>query len=125
MSRPIRSSDAGRTGRLAAILLFAALAAVFSLASPAHAERLNELRAAGVVGERFDGFAMVRDSGASAEVRSFVDRINAERRAHYESVARQENAPASEVGKVYANQIFRAAPRGYWFLTQAGSWRQK
>jgi len=111
--------------RLVASLLVVGLVAALPFGNATLADRLDDLRAAGVVGERYDGYATVRDPAAGSDVKSFVDQINRQRRQHYEGVAKQENAPVSEVGKVYANQIYQAAPRGYWFLTQSGQWRQK
>ncbi|MEE8248413.1 MAG: DUF1318 domain-containing protein, partial [Alphaproteobacteria bacterium] len=46
---------------------------------PASAQSLDALRAGGVVGERFDGLAVVRDPGASAQVQELVQQINQER----------------------------------------------
>ena len=103
------------------------LAAVTAMAMlrPALAAPLDRPREQGLVGERFDGFAVVRDPNASASVRNLVKDINAKRRAYYESVAKQQNATLTAVGKIYANEIFDNAPPGYWFLTDTGKWLQK
>ena len=94
-------------------------------APPTAAASLDELRSAGVVGERYDGLAMVRDAGASAQVRSLVDNVNAQRRQIYAKRAAEQGVPADQVGRVYAQEIFRNAPRGTWFLGEDGRWTQK
>jgi len=80
---------------------------------------------AGLVAERYDGYAVVRDAGAPADVQALVDQVNAERRALYQERAAVEGAPVEEVGKVYARQIMSAAPAGTWFLGEDGNWVQK
>jgi uncharacterized protein YdbL (DUF1318 family) len=82
------------------------------------------LRASGAVGERFDGYAMVRDSGASG-AKGVVDDVNRKRKKIYEERASAQGTTADQVGRVYAAQIFQKAPRGTYFLEENGSWRQK
>jgi uncharacterized protein YdbL (DUF1318 family) len=89
------------------------------------ASRLEELRRAGAVGERYDGMAMVHATGADAAVKTLVDQVNAKRRAIYDAQAKAEGAPSQEVGKVYAQQIYGKAPAGTWFLGEDGKWVQK
>ena len=95
------------------------------LAQPALADPLDAPRAQGLVGERFDGFAVVRDPNAGSDVKALVKSINAKRKAFYDQTAQQQNTSSVAVGKIYANKIFEKAPRGYWFLTDTGAWRQK
>lgn len=101
------------------------MAALITGSSLAIADPLDGPRASGLVGERFDGFAVVRDPNAGGDVKALVKDINAKRRAFYSNIANQQNVSVSEVGKIYANEIFEKAPRGYWFLTSTGAWRQK
>jgi len=108
------------------LLALSALLVVLALASgPASAQSLDALRAAGVVGERFDGLAAVRDPGASAEVRSLVQQVNQQRQQIYGQRAGQEGVPIDQVGRVYAAEILRNAPAGTWFLAENGQWVQK
>jgi uncharacterized protein len=86
---------------------------------------LDDLRASGAIGERWDGLAVVRSVGADPAVGSLVDSVNAKRREIYAAQAKQQNAPQSEVGKVYAREIAAKAPRGTWFLGEDGKWVQK
>ena len=115
-----------RFSRRRAIWCLAAGAlALVAGSAPALADPLDAPRASGLVGERFDGFAVVRDPNASGDVKALVNEINAKRRAFYDQTAEQQNTTTVAVGKIYANKIFEKAPRGYWFLTSTGQWRQK
>jgi uncharacterized protein YdbL (DUF1318 family) len=89
------------------------------------AQSLDELRASGTVGERFDGYAVVRDAGAAASVKAMVNDINAKRRAIYEERAKAQGVPSEQVGRVYAEQILQKAPSGTWILSADGKWVQK
>ena len=103
------------------------LAALLALATTANAQdsRLDDLRKAGAIGERYDGMAVVRPANADATVKALVDQVNAKRKAIYEENAKKQGAPAQEVGKVYAQQIAGKAPGGTWFLGEDGKWVQK
>ncbi len=104
--------------------LFAVLALALALAAaPASAQSLDQLRKSGAVGERFDGYAAVRQGGGSA--RAVVDQVNAKRRQIYLKRAGQDGLSVDQVGRVYAKTILGKAPRGTWFLDQSGRWRQK
>ncbi len=112
---------ANRFGFLAALALVVAVV----VGGPAAAQSLDDLRAAGVVGERFDGLVEVRDTKASAQVRSLVEKVNAKRREIYAQRAAEQGVSAEQVGRVYAEKIFQGAPAGTWFRDQAGEWRRK
>lgn len=88
---------------------------------PAFADKLDDLRVKGVVGEAFDGYARARDKSAKAEVSD----INAKRRTIYEKRAKSQKVSVEQVGQVYAVQIAKKAPSGTWFLSQDGKWSQK
>ncbi|MEL0106340.1 MAG: YdbL family protein [Rhodospirillaceae bacterium] len=91
--------------------------------NPAEAASLNELRASGVIGERYDGFAVVRKNKSGAA--NIVRQVNAKRRSIYKSRAKQQKISPAQVGVVYAQQIFSNAPAGTWFLSRDGSWTRK
>ena len=88
---------------------------------PALAQSLDQLRASGAVGERFDGYAQALKSGAAGTVK----KVNAKRRQIYAERAAAEGVPADQIGRVYAKQIFAKAPRGTKFLQQNGAWITK
>ena len=97
------------------------------LGALAHAEQrpLDAPRMQGLIGERYDGYAVVHDTQASAEIRNLVESTNSERRKVYEQQAAATKAPVAEVGKVYAAEILQKAPPGTWLQSADGSWTQK
>lgn len=107
--------------------LAAGVSMALLLGSYAYAEErpLDAPRAQGLIGERYDGLAVVHDAQASAEIRALVEKTNEERRKVYAAQAASNGAPAAEVGKVYAGQILQKAPAGTWVQGADGSWKQK
>ncbi len=101
-----------------------ALALVIAQAvlQPAAADQLDELRAQGQIGERFDGFAEARDDASDA-ARALVKKVNAQRREIYEKQAKKQNISIDQVGRVYAERILKKLPKGAWIRTEDG-WRQ-
>ena len=103
------------------VLLVAVVLAAASFAAPASAQSLDQLRASGAVGERFDGYAEARDPSAAGE----VAKINAKRKEIYAQRAASQGVPADQVGRVYAKEILQKAPKGTWFLAPDNKWTQK
>jgi uncharacterized protein len=126
MFRRSRFSERAFARRLA--LAFAPLLLTLMLTAPqlalAQSRPLDAPRAAGIVGERYDGYAQVRGA-ATPEIVSLVNEVNAERRALYEQRAKSEGVPVAAIGKIYAGQIMQSAPPGTWFLGQNGQWTKK
>ena len=104
------------------LLLFFAVAAHFNMVQAAN-KPLDAPRAAGQVGERYDGYAIVRGD-QPADIVTLVKTTNAERKAHYAKEAKEEGAPVEAVGKIYAAQIKKSAPAGTWFQSESGAWTQ-
>ena len=104
---------------LAGLALSLALAA-----GPALAGALDDLRASGAVGERFDGFVELHDASA-AGAKAKVAQVNKKRRGIYEKRAKADGATVEQVGQVYAQEIMKKAPKGTWFLEKNGKWIQK
>ncbi len=103
-----------------AMLAVAALGLSLS-APPALAQSLDQLRASGAVGERFDGYAQALQSSAAGT----VDQVNAKRRQIYAERAASEGVSADQIGQVYAKQIFAKAPPGTKLLQKNGAWITK
>ena len=76
-----------------------------------------QLRATGLVGERYDGYLGLAGS-APADVRSRMESINIQRRAAYTQLASQRGATIEEVAAATACQIFasRVAPNGKYVM---------
>jgi len=90
----------------------------------AQSRPLDAPRASGQVGERFDGFAVLRDAGATS-LKPLVDQVNAERRKLYAERAAADKASVDAVGRIYAAEILKSAPAGTWFLQENGQWIRK
>ncbi len=86
---------------------------------------LDAPRASGAVGERYDGFAVVRDQAQAGSLGPLVNQVNAERRQVYTQRAAAEKVSIDQVGRVYAQEILRSAPAGTWFLQESGQWVRK
>lgn len=88
----------------------------------AQSRPLDAPRAQGIVGERYDGLLVLRQSNAPAAIKGLVNQTNAKRLAVYKKRAKETGASVKDVGKIYANQIAKEAPKGTYFLTEAGKW---
>ncbi|HXH01939.1 MAG TPA: YdbL family protein [Candidatus Competibacteraceae bacterium] len=103
---------------LGALLLGAAL--------PAGAEpSLVEAKARGLVGERPDGLLGIVTASPSAEIRSLVERINAERRQQYQQIARSTGRSLAEVQSVAGQRLIQATPAGQYVQDAGGRWFKK
>lgn len=104
-----------------------ALAAAPLLAgAPAMAqESLVAAKAAGLVGERPDGLVGYVKDQVSAEVRSMVERVNAERRKQYAQVAQSTGQSLDEVQAVAGDRLIGATPSGQFVMNAAGRWTRK
>ena len=100
-----------------------ALAVVLPAVPALGAGKLDELRTSGAVGERYDGFLVVRDGGGDAK--AAVKKINGQRRKIYEKRAKEAGVSVEQIGQVYAQEIMEDAPNGTYFLTQDGKWSKK
>lgn len=85
---------------------------------------LDAPRAAGIVGERYDGFAALHGA-ASPEIAALVAHVNAERRTVYAQRAQSDKVSLDAVGKIYALEIMKSAPPKTWILPESGQWMQK
>lgn len=100
-----------------------ALAIALPAAAALGADKLDSLRTSGAVGERYDGFLMVKDGGGDAQ--ATVDKINGQRRQIYEKRAKKSGVSLEQIGQVYAGEIMEDAPKGTYFLQKNGQWVRK
>ncbi len=91
---------------------------------PAMADQLDQFRKSGDVIERFDGLLEAAPNAPPA-AQNLVRSVNAKRRNLYINRASKEGVPATEVAKVYAQQIYASAPKGTKFRTPDGRIVQK
>lgn len=111
-------------GLVVGLLLTAALL-LMPAGDVARADALDDARAQGAIGERFDGFAAIRDPSAPASARKLVEDINAKRRKLYSEVSTREGTTIEAVGRIYARQIVDIVPAGTWILQENGQWARK
>lgn len=111
-------------GLVSAVLLAVALVTM-PVGAGARADALDDARAQGLVGERFDGYLAVRDPAAPASTRQLVEAINAKRRQVYGDVAARQGANVDAVGRIYAREIVQKVPPGTWILQESGQWVRK
>ena len=106
-------------------LLTLAAAALALTAASAAQESAAELRATGLVGERYDGFLGVVGA-APPRVRAEADAVNIRRRAHYTELARVRGVVVDEAAAATACEIFaaRVAPGQYYMLPD-NVWRRR
>lgn len=123
MSQKSRFSD-----RLTLLACVAALAALLLGAPPAAAQQekpLDAPRAAGVVGERYDGYVVLRDGNAPQDIKDLVVKVNDRRKSFYAKRAAEDKVPEAAIGKIYAQQIMKRAPAGTYFLDESGKWTRR
>ncbi len=116
---------AGSPVALAIGLLLAVMLVLLPVGDTARADALSDARAAGTVGERFDGYLALRDPSAPASARQLVEDINTKRRQLYNQVSTREGTTIDAVGRIYAREIVGTVPRGTWILQENGQWVQK
>ena len=124
MSRPTRFSDCFR-GLAGALALLALLFVTFGAPAMAQGKPLDAPRASGMIAERYDGYVMLRNPNAPQSIKNLVTQTNAKRRAYYEQQAKQQKAPVADIGKIYAQQIIKRAPKGTYFLQADGKWARR
>ena len=95
------------------------------VAMPAAAGPLDDARAAGLVGERVDGYVGAVPASVPADVRVLIDDVNAQRRAKYEEVARQRGVPVDAVAAIAGEKLIARTPSGHFVAGADGRWRRK
>lgn len=91
--------------------------------APAQAQSLDAARAQGLVGEQPNGYLGVVTPAPGIE--ALVTSINAQRRAAYEGIARDNGVPLAAVEQQAGqNLIDRAAP-GTFIMDPSGAWVRK
>src|SRR5262249_21665504 len=99
-----------------------ALALLLAIGARVWAAPLDDAKAAGLVGERPDGYLAAVQPNPPPDIAALVKEVNAKRRAAYEDIAAKENVPVDQVGAVTAEKIKQQAPAGEYFLNPDGSW---
>ena len=104
----------------AVVLLVAGLGS-----GPAQAGPLEDAKAAGLVGERIDGYLGVVESGAPADVKRLIDQVNAERATKYAEIAKKQGVPVKAVAQIAGEKLIGRAGSGEYVMGADGQWRRK
>jgi hypothetical protein len=85
---------------------------------------VDAARAAGAVGERYDGFIGV-NGAVPAAVRSQVSTINIQRRALYSRLAASKGVSPRDVGITAGCQLLARIGTGESYMWADGAWRRR
>lgn len=111
--------------RAAAIALATLLVGAAAPPSAQGGSSLGQARAAGIVGERFDGYLGYASRPSSALVRSQAEAINIRRRALYTDLARRRGVSPQEVGITAGCALLGRVAVGESYLLRDGVWRRR
>jgi uncharacterized protein YdbL (DUF1318 family) len=106
--------------RLAIAATLMALAPAVAAQSPA----VEAARAAGLIGERYDGWVGIAGP-VSPVVRSQVARINIQRRALYSSLAARKSVSPQDVGITAGCELLGRVGVGEAYLLPDRAWRRR
>jgi uncharacterized protein YdbL (DUF1318 family) len=102
------------------------LAFALCLGAPATAQTpaVDAARAAGAVGERYDGYIGIA-APVSAAVRSQVATINIRRRSLYSNLASRRGVSPQDVGVAAGCQLLARVGVGEAYMWADGGWRRR
>ena len=103
---------------------FLSAALVLASAAAAQTPAVDAARAAGSVGERYDGYLGVAGPVSSA-VRSQVASINIQRRKLYSNLAASRGVSPQDVGITAGCQLLARVGVGQSYLLADGAWRRR
>jgi uncharacterized protein len=85
---------------------------------------LTEAKAAGLVGERADGYLGLVVEAAPGDVKALIIDVNARRRAEYARIAAENGIEQSQVEAVAGRKAIERTAPGGWILLNGG-WQRK
>jgi uncharacterized protein YdbL (DUF1318 family) len=104
--------------------LIGVIALAVATSASAQTPLVNQARAQGVAGERFDGYMGLAAPG-SAALRSAIGAINIKRRSLYSDLAAKKGASPQEVGLTAGCQLLARVVVGEAYLLSDGKWRRR
>ena len=105
--------------RRACLLLLLALSPI------ALADALQDAKQAGLVGEQRDGYLGAVAGNASQEIQALIERVNQERKARYEEIAKKNNLSLQQVQALAFEQALQATQAGNYVQDSRGAWVKK
>ena len=100
------------------------LALLVAVPAPAQTPAVDAARAAGAVGERYDGYLGVA-SPVSGAVRSQIASINIQRRSLYSRLAASKGVSPQDVGITAGCQLLTRVGVGEAYMLGDGVWRRR
>lgn len=113
-----------RSFPFAAALCGSAAIALMGLAGPAMAQDYNAAKAAGLIGEKPDGYVGIVGS-ATPELRRMVDDTNIKRKAVYAEKAKAEHATVEEYAFTSGCLLIAKTQPGMKYQTPGGAWKTR
>ncbi len=87
---------------------------------------LEDVKSAGLVGERYDGYlGLVSAEKAPNDVRQLVADVNARRREVYTKMSLSTGKSLTMISGLTAQKQYELAQSGVFFMDAAGRWYQK
>jgi uncharacterized protein len=105
-------------------LVLAAIAFAVAGGASAQSPLVEQARAQGVAGERFDGYMGLAAPG-SAALRNAVAAVNITRRSLYSDLAAKKGASPQEVGLTAGCQLLARVAVGQAYMLSDGKWRRR
>lgn len=119
----MRNSFARRSQVAASLLI--ALSMMWG-SSVAMADGLDDAQAAGLVGEKRDGYLGIVSLDAGADIQSLVQDINLRRRDRYKAIAdATAGTSLDDVEGLAGAKLISVTPAGEYVQNAAGSWVRK
>lgn len=107
---------------LALVVAFGISASALAMSLDEAKQRLDEVKAQGLVGETPTGYLeVVRPEG---QARAVVEAINSARRDEYKRIAEKHNIPVTQVETVAGKKAIEKTPAGQ-FVQIGGEWVKK
>lgn len=103
-------------------LSFLALMSI-AVAGAAFAGPLDDAKAAGLIGEKADGYVGAVTNDAS--VQGLIDQVNAGRRAKYAEIAAKRGAPVEAVAAIAGKKLIERTASGQFIMGEGGQWQRK
>jgi len=91
----------------------------------AFAVTLDQAKASGLIGEMPDGYLGVVSGSPKPDVKSLVDKINAERRARYAEIARKNGTSLAAVEALAGKKAIELTPSGQFVFVAGRGWVRK
>jgi len=97
--------------------------ALVAWVAPAQASPLDDAKAAGQLGERWDGYLGVVKPNGAAE--ALAADINQKRKAHYAQIAAKNGATVEATAAIAGAKLVESAPSGQYVMTSASAgWKR-